>query len=177
MWLRLLIPVHRGIFLVKFFIVIREYVVVDIKNILLLRSERVTGGINAALVCLVAQFLGKDYLVVCQVAVVDVSLKDNAYAFLRRGDMHQHRPVHQLLVILHFLVDSLWLFHMVNVEHHQSVQVTVSQTSVTEQLTLCRLGLVELTTREDEGRQVVLQLLGKSQQLLLVALGEEVVTC
>ena len=62
---------------------------------------------------------------------------------------------------------------MVDVEHHQSVQMTICQTTMTERSTFSRLSGIELIAAENECRQTILQLLGKGQQSLFVTLCKE----
>ena len=87
--------------------------------------------------------------------------------------MHQCRTLHQLIVGLPHLKDFERIIHMVNVEHHQSVQVTVCQSTMTEHPALGRSRFVKLIAREYERSQVVLELLSKGQQPLFVTLLKE----
>ena len=113
--------------LVKFFIIIiKQQFFVNVKYILLFGSERVSGSIDATLISFVAQCLSKYNLVVSQIAVLDVRSKHKADALLGRSDMHQCRALHQPLVLLPHLIDFERIVHMVNVEHHQTIQMAIS---------------------------------------------------
>ena len=59
---------------------------------------------------------------------------------------------------------------MVDIQHEESVQVTVSQSAMTEFSTLGRFRLVKLIACKNEGRQILLHLLRKGQQFLGVRL-------
>ena len=65
---------------------------------------------------------------------------------------------------------------MVDIEHKQPIEVTVSEPSVTEHPAFCSLRCVKLIATENECHKVVLQLLSKSQQTLFVALLKELLT-
>ena len=172
--LRFLVTVHGSVLSVEFFvIIIKQQFFVDVKYILLLGSERVASGINRALISLVAQCLCKHNLVIGQIAVLDVRCKHDANTFLRGSDMRQCRASHQLLIGFQGIVHLQRIIHMVNIEHHQTVQVTVSQTTMAEHRTLSRLSCVKLIAAENKRCQVVLQLLSKGQQPLFIALFKE----
>ena len=93
--------------------------------------------------------------------------------------MHKARPVHQLLIRLQFLEHLQGILHMVDVQHHQTIQVAVLQASVPEHHLLVLLGgsRVKLPATEDEGSQVLLQFLSEGQQLLPAALRHELLSC
>ena len=153
-----------------FIIIIKQYFFINIKYILFLGSKRVTCRIDAARICLIAKLFREHDDIISQITILDVCGEDDADALLRARDMHEGRAIHQLLMGLQILEDLLRVLHVVDVEHHQSVQMTVSQSAMTEHTALARRRRIKLTAGEDESHLIILQFLGKCQQLLGIRL-------
>ena len=90
--------------------------------------------------------------------------------------MSQCRASHQLLIGFQGLEHLQRIVHMVNVEHHQTVQMAVCQPTMTKGIAIDRRRCVKLIAAKDKRRQVILQLLCKGLQPLLVALLKEFLT-
>ena len=90
--------------------------------------------------------------------------------------MRQCRASHQFLIGFQGLEYFQRIFHMVNIQHHQTVQMTVCQPTMTKRIAIGRRRCVKLIATENERHKVVLQLLSKSQQTLFVALLKELLT-
>ena len=82
--------------------------------------------------------------------------------------MHKGNPLHQLLVLPQPIPHLHRILDVVNIQHKESVQMTVSQSSVSEHPALGSLRLVKLPATEDERRQILLHLLRKGQQFLCI---------
>ena len=87
------------------------------------------------------------------------------------GDMYQYHTRHQRFTFLQLLPHLHGIIHMVDVEHHQTVQVAAFQQTPCALLSLAVLGLhrrlIKLIAAELERRERLFQIVSPSQQFLI----------
>ena len=88
--------------------------------------------------------------------------------------MHKGCPLHKVFILLPCLERLKRLFHMINVEHHEAIQMAVSQTTMAKRIAFGCFCCVKLIAAEYECHKIVLQFLGKGQQTFLIALVEKI---
>ena len=84
------------------------------------------------------------------------------------GDMHKSDALHQFLIIPHLIPHLKRVLNVVDIQHKETIQMTISQPAMSEHPTLGSLSFIKLTTCKDKCRQIILDLLSKSQQFLRI---------
>ena len=85
-------------------------------------------------------------LIGTEVAYFAVSFEDYTQAFSRWGDMHQHHLVLSPILkplFRHLAKNMHRVFHMVNIQHHQSVQMCSLLLSPTSLFAVLRFCFIE----------------------------------
>ena len=122
--LSLSLPILRGINLIKFFIVIfKQSFFINKQNLILFRTERSPCGIYATIIRLISQRLRKHYLIIRQITHAAICNEYDPYSMTAAGDMHKHHSPHQILHLLQLIPYLHGIFHMVNVKHHETIQM------------------------------------------------------
>ena len=73
--------------------------------------------------------------------------------------MNQSNTLHHLCIVTQLIPNLHRILHMINVEHHETIQMTFRQATMAEGSSLARCSLIKLIAAINKSRRIILDLL------------------
>ena len=83
--------------------------------------------------------------------------------------MHQSNTLHHLCIVTQLIPNLHRILHMINVEHHETIQMTFRQATMPKRSPFTCSCFIKLIAAIDKCRRIILNLLSIGQQFLPIA--------